>query len=329
MHTNLVSYFTCQSLKVIETLSTIAQNPLVSSIALPIFGTLGVASGIISGYEIGQTLVLRARGQWNPSLARPAALLVTAIAIAIFSPPVVATSIAIAILGAFILGACKGYLKDEKRDLAQKQTGITPANFVAIKNPPSDHAAHLIWGLMAIADGKGESFSEGSFVLEGNSARTIFDQLMTIPKVYSRRSSHFPGQCDKQYGLDFTTCLPANKRTILFGMVNTHDGQQVLFIKPENWGANHQDLKHFANHTFDFIHAQYVKRLRPGYDDRPGTAKERIPHEWRQEISTINHFGWSQLSTEQKESLISKGLAKETWKDDTYRTGREVYIKLD
>ncbi|MGZ3732140.1 MAG: hypothetical protein ACXU9U_00145, partial [Parachlamydiaceae bacterium] len=146
MHTNLVSYFTCPSLKVIETLSTIAQNPLVSSIALPVFGTLGAVSGIISGYEIGQTVVLRARSQWNPSLARPAALLVSSVAIAIFSPPVIATSIAVAILGAFILGACRGYLKNEKGDPTQKQSGIAPANFLEIENPSLDDVAQLLWG---------------------------------------------------------------------------------------------------------------------------------------------------------------------------------------
>lgn len=142
-----------------------------------------------------------------------------------------------------------------------------------------------------------------------------------------------------QMGLDFASndgALPAGKRTILFGLAETHDQRQVLFIKPENWGADHrhrlgsfksyEKIKHFINHTLQFFHAQYVKIIRPGYDDRPGTAKERIPHNWS---AVDGKFGWAQLSKAKKGNLIKNGLANKAWMNDKYRTGREVYVKIN
>lgn len=328
---------------------TIQASPIVAA-AQPAIGAVGVVLGAISGYELGRTAMLKARGLWRPSIARPVVLLTISLGMAALASPYLAAAIGAVIVAAAIFGVCRGALeKQAKGPVTFKQLqeifGSKPANvkmisprrFANSKNPTKKQASGLIWHLTRTACRQGQSFTEGTFVLEGDDAKKLYDKLSGIEGAYERHSSHFKGRVQKntpQMGLDFSSkdgTLPVGKRTILFGLADTNDGKQVLFIKPENWGADKrifkspQKFKHFVNHTTQFLHAQYVKIMRPGYDDRPGTAKERIPHKW----SGTDKFGWSSLSKAQKQTLIAQGLAKKAWKNDTYRTGREVYIKID
>lgn len=323
---------------------TIQSNPTVLA-AQPVIGALGVILGAISGYEIGHTAILRARGLWSPSLTRPVILLTAAVALGICATPYVAAAIATAIIGAALLGAFSACFEKKApvnlsfNEYVQTYGGctssvtlISPEEFLNIENPTQKDVSGMVWGMMKNACEKGEGFTEGTFVLEGEQAQAIYDKLNGIKGAYSRASSHYKGRCDKSMGLDFSNefILPASKRTILFGLADTHDNKKTLFIKPENWGAdlhiNSLDkLEHCVHHTVEFVFAQYVKIIRPGYDDVPGTAKERIPHKW----SANSKFGWAALTEKEKQSLVDRVLAKEEWKQDAYRTGREVYIRLN
>lgn len=322
---------------------TIHSSPTVQA-AQPVIGALGVILGAISGYGIGHTAVLRAKGLWSPSLTCPVILLTAAIALGICSTPYVAAAIAIAIIGAALLGAFSACFEKKTPvglsfEEYQKAIGPIPKNielidpdqFLAIENPAQHDVSGLVWALMKRTCERGEGFTEGTFVLEGDKSQAIYDKIRGINGTYSRLSSHYVGRCDKSMGLDFPheSILPASKRTILFGLADTHDSKKTLFIKPENWGADHHidsfdKVNHFIHHSIEFVFAQYVKIIRPGYDDLPGTAKERIPHSW----SANTKFGWANLTDEEMQHLVDQDLAKKEWKQDTYRTGREVYIRL-
>ncbi len=333
------------------TLASIQNSPVIIA-AQPAIGVVGSLLGVVSGYEIGHTSILKARGLWHPSLVRPVVLLIGALALTIIACPQAAITISVCTIGAAIFGAIKaGFEKGAAGNMDfekyQQVYGnkpvdvklITPTQFNLLENPTKKDVCGLMWNLTKEACDRGESFTEGTFVLEGDQARDIYHKLSKIDGAYDRHSSHFKGRVQEnspQNGLDFgsdSDVLPANKRTILFGLADTHDGNLVLFIKPENWGADHrisslrnfEKLKHFANHTLQFIHAQYVKVMRPGYDDRPGTAKERIPHKWK---AANTKFGWAGLSETEKRTLIDNGSIPKAWLTDTYRTGQEVYIKM-
>lgn len=334
-----------------EYLKAMHANPKVIA-AQPAIAILGVAFGAISGYEIGHTAVLKARGLWHPGLARPGALLTASLVSSIFCAPYMAVAIVVVTLASAIFGACRAYFeksvsKELNFDTLQETFGavpdgidlISPHEFSKLANPTQRQVCGLIWHLTKTACDRGEGFTEGTFVLDGPHSEMIYSQLSALENSYSRHSSHFKGRTSKeqpQMGLDFASkdgVLPVGKRTILFGLAETHDHKRVLFIKPENWGADHrfqsfknfEKIKHFIHHTLQFFHAQYVKAMRPGYDDRPGTAKERIPHNW---VKAKGKFGWGELSKAQKKHLIKNNLAKPYWINDKYRTGREVYIEI-
>lgn len=267
-------------------------------------------------------------------LVRPVVLLAGAIALAILCPqaalPIAVCTVAGAALGGIKASFEKPSPENMDFEQFQKTYGAKP-NDVAFISPDNFDAAAgkkdvegLLWYMMREACERGEAFTEGTFVIE-RSAREIYNILATVDGAYEKISSHYKGRITegtRQRGLDFETPLLADKRTILFGLTDTHNGNQTLFIKPENWGADHSiknvgKLKHLVNHTIQFIHAQYVKIMRPGYDDQPNTAKERIPHAW----GNVSEFGWAKLTAKQKADLIHQGLASEAWGQDTYRTG--------
>lgn len=261
----------------------------------------------------------------------------------------VGVAIAVAVIGFALLGATIACFDKRPVDLTQLMTleqyenaiGADPGDvhpmsedeFLSIDAPTPQDVSGMVWGFMRTVCERGEAFTEGTFVFEGENGQAIYDKLLSINGVYERESSHYKDRIQVSMGLDVPDeyMMPANKRTILFGLADTQDGHKTFFIKPENYGA---DLRgsfdswdkaaHCFHHTREFIFAQYVKIMRPGYDDLPGTAKERIPHEW----SVGSIFGWGSLTDEQKQDLVDRGLAKNEWLQDPYRTGREVYIKL-
>lgn len=96
---------------------TIHNDPAVQT-AQPAIGALGVVLGAISGYQIGQVIVLKARGLQHPSLLRPASFLTATVALLVFSTASVAAAIAASTLAAAIFGACRaGFEKQEQRPL--------------------------------------------------------------------------------------------------------------------------------------------------------------------------------------------------------------------
>lgn len=329
---------------------SVHQKSCIKSVAQPVLAMFGVIFGVISGYEIGHTTVLKARGFWHANLYKPAIYLTAALGLAVLSASSLAAVLAVATISSVALGALNAIFENGSVgkldfDAFQKIYGnkpaeislISPNEFSKIAKPTQKEAGGLVWYLTKVTCERGESFTEGNFVLEGKKAEYIYDQLSQIDGTYTRISSHFKGRIPKnipQCGLDFKGgALPVGKRTILFGLANTHDGKKVLFIKPEYWGADHriralmhpEKLKHFINHSLHFLHSLYVKFMRPGYDDRPGTAKERIPHSWKN-IHSI--YGWAELSNQERQALIDQGLASQSWIYDCYRTGQESYTKI-
>lgn len=333
-----------------EAYQLVQSNPTVIA-AQPAIGAVGSVLGGIAGYEIGHSLALKERGLWHASLSRPLLLLVGTIALAVLGGPQAALAIGATTVGTFVLGLFKAQFDKPSVDgmtfkELQENYGVKPDNinlvepkdFLNIQNPTREEVSGLVWSLTKTACDNGDSFERGTFVLEGVEVEDLYNKLQNVDGSYTRPSSHFKGRIadgKDQMGIDFNgddEKLPVGKRTILFGLADTHDKKKVLFIKPESWGADHNisswsKARHFINHSLEFVHAQYVKAMRPGYDDRPGSAKERIPHSWKNEAKTA--FGWAQLSDKQKQNLVDSNLAKDSWLNDTYRTGREAYIKIN
>ncbi|MBA2369487.1 MAG: hypothetical protein H0V82_10760 [Candidatus Protochlamydia sp.] len=146
----------------------------------------------------------------------------------------------------------------------------------------------LTWALMNVAIKKGDGFQQGTFVLNDPS-NSIYSFLSTHPNHYSRPSSHYAGRSPKmQEGIDvFNQPLPAGKRTLLFSQVEQMDGSKVLFLKPENYSADHKQIYDFTMHGYEFLAAQKNKVFYPGSDDLPNMRKERVPVEV---LSAFNNF---------------------------------------
>lgn len=128
-----------------------------------------------------------------------------------------------------------------------------------------------------------------------NSPLTIYNQPLTQtlndpalhgsfnPYGYPRQSSHYKvsQRNNRHYGIDIRfgnsgelPLLPANKRHILFGKIDQN--QQLLFLKPENYGLYFKDgLVYHGKELFE----SWARKAgwTPTSDDDPSYAKERIP----------------------------------------------------
>lgn len=160
--------------------------------------------------------------------------------------------------------------------------------------------ASLMWFLMQLALNKGQGHEEGAFVIEDHEDK-LYHFLLKTKLTGDRPSSHFVGRSEpwgglsnvlmsssRHQGIDILNgLLPASKRHILFGKVDspkflTGEGAppaQVLFIKLESFspytttGYGYDMTMHGA----ELCIAQYNKKFKPGSDDLPEMAKERIP----------------------------------------------------
>lgn len=127
----------------------------------------------------------------------------------------------------------------------------------------SESIRYLLWYYFALATIKGQSFTEGTFVVEDPDQR-ILAFLQNEFNSYGRISTHFGdvtkaiGQKENkanQKGLDLKRSLPENKSTLLFGKVD----DAFTFIKPENHGlVNWSDI---FFHTVDVVFCQTRKQL--------------------------------------------------------------------
>ncbi|CRX37712.1 hypothetical protein [Estrella lausannensis] len=166
----------------------------------------------------------------------------------------------------------------------------------------------LTWFLMHIALKKGQGHEEGAFVIE-DEGDLLYSFLMNAKAVGDRPSSHFIGRSPKwngvakvvmassaHQGIDILNgLLPTHKRHILFGKVdspqfligNSQPPVQVLFLKLESFSpyATTGYGYDFAMHGIELCAAQFNKKFKPGSDDLPEMAKERIP------AQTLKQFG--------------------------------------
>ena len=171
-----------------------------------------------------------------------------------------------------------------------------------------EELAALSWFLMSCAIQKGEGHEEGAFIIE-DIHQYLYNFLLNSPGTKTRASSHFVGRSPKDnslstvafssakhHGVDVIKGLPANKRTILFEMIDNPafiEGlSKVLFFKLENYspflttGYGYDALMH----GYELIQAQYNKRFKPGSDDDPSMRKERVPAALLKDFATIIQF---------------------------------------
>lgn len=142
-----------------------------------------------------------------------------------------------------------------------------------------EELAKLTWFLMDASISKNQGYNEGAFMIE-DPENKLFNFLQSKELSYSRPSSHLKNRVSEEgnYGIDVLNGLmPANKRTLLFAKVKHPTGKELLFIKPENFSADKTKLYDLTWHSYEFIMAQYNKRMYPGCDDLPAMKKERVP----------------------------------------------------
>jgi hypothetical protein len=176
----------------------------------------------------------------------------------------------------------------------------------------------LIWFLYDKAGEKGQAFEkEGTFLIEDKDFN-IYDALLGYVKLvnptvtgtkqdkplhisynafaYPRDCSHYK-QGEKlypRYGIDIrfdengyqTRELPASKAHILFGKVLDWNGQQWIFIKPENNGLYYKDG--WAQHAGEFGTSVAKKaNLIENDDDADCNRKERVTKIFKQQMKPI------------------------------------------
>lgn len=138
------------------------------------------------------------------------------------------------------------------------------------------HCAHLIWYFMFEAHKKGQSFHEGSFIVQDHNDRlySLFAQCSFL-----RLSSHLVAQKSQVHlGFDSNERAPLflSKRHAL--IVKLPD--DLLFVKPENFSTNYADL---PAHAGELVIAQARKhtggllKAYIGTDQDKGMRKERVP----------------------------------------------------
>lgn len=176
----------------------------------------------------------------------------------------------------------------------------------------------LIWFLYDKAGEKGQAFEkEGTFLIEDKDFN-IYDALLKYVKLvnptvtgtkkdkplhisynpfaYPRDCSHYK-QGEKlypRYGIDVRFDengyqireLPASKAHILFGKVLDWNGQQWIFIKPENNGLYYKDG--WAQHAGEFGTSVAKKtNLIENDDDAECNRKERVTKIFKQQMKPI------------------------------------------
>ncbi|MCX5924798.1 MAG: hypothetical protein NT124_00665 [Candidatus Dependentiae bacterium] len=138
----------------------------------------------------------------------------------------------------------------------------------------------IIWSLFAIAAQKGQSFDEGTFVIEDQN-NYLYRWLATFPGAKQRLATHFqeyPGIT--YYGLNIKN-LPHNHTTLLCGsFTHNANNKQYVFIKPELHGV--EEWGEWASHGVGLFQSKARKHIPGaqalfGSDDQEGWRKERVP----------------------------------------------------
>lgn len=196
----------------------------------------------------------------------------------------------------------------------------------------------LTWFLMDIALKKGQGHEQGAFCLEDKDSK-LYNFLLKAEGCGDRESSHFIERSDAwtggtklmmksaaHKGIDVLNGLPAGKRHLLFGQVNTHLGEKnkILFLKLEDFSpftttAYGYDM---LMHGADLVMAQYNKKFNPGSDDAPEMAKERVPNVVLKAFEQIVNVGLKGYEKSIIEPIVGELEKKGFPKDDPIKASK-------
>jgi hypothetical protein len=152
----------------------------------------------------------------------------------------------------------------------------------------------LFWYMFYFAVSKKQGFKQGTIVFRdpGHAIAKFFLECGKKLSVYDRSSSHFTDrriptffdgkEITRTFGID-TPGLPGDKQTVHFAPIQTKDGLDWTFIKPEDWGLG--DCYQFMGHTWDFCRTR-IAHLR-GQPAGPEDRKEHILPEIKKEFQEI------------------------------------------
>ncbi|MFT4554221.1 MAG: hypothetical protein ACI9S8_002870 [Chlamydiales bacterium] len=140
--------------------------------------------------------------------------------------------------------------------------------------------AKFVWFLMHYAvTHQNKGFVEGTFDIS-DPERKIFNFFHNAEESYGRISCHYPLRTTGQLGVDIFpqggVPLPSGKRTVLFGILATHDDSARMFLKPENYGANisfdSEALGDSIMHGAEYLMHKYKKTF-----GKSQTLKRKFP----------------------------------------------------
>lgn len=161
-----------------------------------------------------------------------------------------------------------------------------------------DNLRKICWGMMAHKIEQGKGFENGTITLIDPGYR-LFNTFYSWKGTYGRASSHFIKRAIpvktglwkgySHFGADIEN-LPPNMKTILTGMITSPTGQDTIYIKLEDWGADPrlvslEKTKHFFFHTFGFLTSQYRR-----YMGTNQTDEDRKEHMNPKDEKSIKHF---------------------------------------
>ncbi|MDN3509562.1 MAG: hypothetical protein P0S93_06100, partial [Candidatus Neptunochlamydia sp.] len=159
----------------------------------------------------------------------------------------------------------------------------------------------VCWFLMYIAVINEQPFIEGTFDLEDKNYQ-FFNFFKEI--FYSRRSTHYntrkipDDQGTKDLGCDLER-LPAGKRTVLMGRIQTLGGAKHIFIKMENSGADFNIFKgghllkntaHLVRHALGFMKSQAKRRFPKRFGEVGGDPLHRKEHMLEKDKKRCHHL---------------------------------------
>ncbi len=198
---------------------------------------------------------------------------------------------------------CPAYKIDDVKKFIEQGKFLVEKiqNGKAFSIPPEERKkeiAPLMWYMLYFAVSKNQGFSQGTIVFRdpGHAISKFFLECGK-PAVYPRLSSHFKGRIlptffegaeqTTTYGIDIPqdnqNGLPVNKRTVNFSPIETKDGLDWSFLKPEDWGLG--DMYQLVGHSWDYFTSRFAHLS--GNPNGPGDRKEHILPETRHAFEEI------------------------------------------
>lgn len=145
----------------------------------------------------------------------------------------------------------------------------------------------LVWYMLYFAVCKKQGFRQGTIVFRdpGHAIAKFFLECGHL-FIYPRPSTHFTDRLlptffaekyrTTSYGIDILqdnqTGLPGNKQTVLFSPIESQDGLDWTFFKPENWGFGDSYQK--MGHAWDYFTSRWAHLM--GNPNGPHDRKEHI-----------------------------------------------------